>query len=201
MPLQISGQWYKGGSQGPVMMQDQQAAQLVSEMNARYYNLVYNGLVFTTANSGAQALSVASATFTGLALGNPVGSGKNLALLDITLGLAAALAAVSTPVLASAAVVALTAGTAVGPNNALIGGGLASVAKVGASATLGAAPVVIRPLQGFQWVTAGTGEAACYTKDDIGGAIIIPPGQLVCIEALVAAVSVVAAFTWAELPI
>lgn len=174
---------------------------LVSELMPRYYALNYNGLVFTAANNAAQALSVNSATYTGLAIANPAGSGKNLVILDFTIGLAAALAAVSTPVLGYAATVALTVGASVGPLSTIVGAGAPSVAKVGASAALGAAPTVLRPVLGAQWVTAGTGEANIYTKDDIGGAIIVPPGQLICVETLVATMTVVAAFTWAELPI
>lgn len=173
---------------------------LVSELQARYYENVYRGIVFSAANSGVQALSVASATFTGLAVGNPAGSGKNLVLLDASFAVAAAITAVCSVALAYAPIVALTAGTAVGPNSMLVGGGVASVAKVGASATLGAAPTVLRPLGGTGWVTA-TAQGQFSAKDEIAGAIIVAPGQLVCIEALVAAVSVVASMTWAEIPI
>ena len=198
---QVGPQILSNGANASIS-QDKQGAASVSEFNPRYYGLNYNGYVFFAANTAAQALSVASATFTGLAVANPTGSGKNLIILDCTLGLAAALSAVSTPVLGYAATVALTTGNSTGPIGlaSLVGAGAASVAKVGASATLGAAPTVLRALQGFQWVTAGTGEAACYTKDDIGGAIIVPPGQLICVEALVAASSVIASLTWAELP-
>ena len=173
---------------------------LVTELLPRYYEQNYRGLVFSTANSGAQALSVASATYTGLALGNPAGSGKNFILLDVSFGVAAALTAACSVALAYDGIVALTAGTAVGPTSMLVGSSAASVAKVGASATLGAAPTVIRPLGGTGWVTA-TAQGQFQTKDEIAGAIIIAPGQLVCIEALVAAVTVVAAMTWAELPV
>jgi len=80
------------------------------------------------------------------------------------------------------------------------GGGTASVAKVGASGTLGAAPTILRPLFGSGWVTA-TAQSQVSAKDEIAGAIIIGPGQLVCIESAVGAISVVAAMTWCELPI
>ena len=173
---------------------------LVSELQARYYENVYRGAVFSTANSGAQALSVASATFTGLAVANPAGSGKNLVLLDASFGVAAVITAACSVVLAYAPIVALTAGTAVGPNCMLVGGGVASVAKVGASAALGAAPTVLRVLSGTGWVTA-TAQGQFSIKDEIAGAIIIAPGQLLCIEALVAAVTVAASMTWAEVPI
>jgi len=174
---------------------------LVSEVMGRYYTLAYNGLLFTASLSAAQALSVNSTTFTGLAVANPTGSGKNLILLDMAVGIAAAVAAVSTPRLGFAATVALTVGNAVGPVAGIVGSGPASVAKVGASATLGAAPVTLRSLSGITWVTGGTPVAMIYSKDDIGGAIIIPPGQMAVIDALVAAATVIPSLTWAELPI
>ena len=173
---------------------------LVSEVLGRYYTLAYNGLVFTASHSAAQALSVNSGTFTGLAVANPTNSGKNLVLLDAGLAIAAAAGAVSTPRLGYATTVALTSGNAVGPTAAIVGqaGG---VAKVGASCTFGATPTTLRALAGLQWITGGTSIAMLYSKDDIGGAIIIPPGQAAAIDSLVGVMSVCAWMTWAELPV
>jgi hypothetical protein len=173
---------------------------LVSEVMARYYQLAYNGLVFSASHSAAQALSVNSTTFTGLAVSNPANSGKNLVILDVSIAIAAAVAAVTTPRLGYAAIVALTAGNSVGPTAAIVGNA-GGVAKVGASGTLGAAPVSIRPIMGVDWVTGGTPVAMIYTKDDVGGAIIIPPGQMLTLDSLVGACSVLAGFTWAEIAV
>lgn len=172
----------------------------VSEVMGRYYTLAYNGLVFTASHSAAQALSVNSGTFTGLAVANPTNSNKNLVLLDVTIAIAAAAGAVSTPRLGYAATVALTAGNSVGPTAAIVGqaGG---VAKVGASCTFGASPTTLRALAGLQWITGGTSICQLYSKDDIGGVIIIPPGQAAAIDSLVGVMSVCASMTWAELPI
>jgi hypothetical protein len=200
MALQISGQSFKTQAPGSPFPQDQQAIPLVSEFNARYYNLAYNGLVFTASLSAAQALSVNSTTFTGLAVSNPANSNKNLVILDAVVAIAAVVGAISTPRLGYAAIVALTTGNAVGPTNG-IAGGAGGVAKVGASGTLGAAAVTLRALNGVTWITGGTATAMMYSKDDIGGAIIIPPGQMAVIDALVGACSVIPSLTWAELPI
>jgi len=207
MALQVTGQ-----AQGIVLSASQKSGApaalstgwhnelLLSELLPRYAALVQAGVVFSGANTAAQALSVNSTTFTGLAVSNPAGSGKNLIILDVSVALAAAVGAVSAIVLGSAAAVALAAGNSAGPNPMLVGSAVPSVAKVGASATLGAAPTVLRPLSGIDWVTGGTPVAQIYSKDEIAGALIVAPGQLVCIEALVAAVTVVGAITWAELP-
>jgi hypothetical protein len=82
-----------------------------------------------------------------------------------------------------------------------VGGTNTSVAKVGASATLGAAPTIIRPILGQQWITGGAGMWSFYAKDTVDGAIIIPPGQMLTIDALIAAVTCIAAVCWAERPV
>lgn len=174
---------------------------LVSELQARYYQNNYRGNVFFAANTAAQALSVASATYTGLAVSNPAGSGKNIVLLDVAFGLQTLQTGFSAVVLGYAPSVALTTGNSAGPLSAIVGSGTASIAKVGASATLGAAPTIARILAGAQWVTTGTTSNIQIVKDEIAGALIVPPGQLVCIEAITTAVTGLAHITWAELPI
>jgi hypothetical protein len=202
MAIQISGQNYKTGSPGQALPQDQQNALLVSEFNARYYVTNYAGNVFFAANTASQALSVASGTYTGLAVANPTGSGKNLIILDAAFGLQTLQTGFSAVALGYAATVALTTGSSTGPAglSAICGGGAASVAKVGASATLGAAPTIMRILAGAQWVTTGTTSNIQIVKDEIAGLAIVPPGQLFCIEAITTAVTGLAHFTWAELP-
>src|SRR5271154_3134087 len=155
MALQVSGQTYKTGANGPAFPQDQQGGVLVSEFNPRYYVNTYQGVTFFAANTAAQALSVASATYTGLAVANPAGSGKNLVLIDAAFGLQTLQTGFSAVVLAYAPTVALTTGNSSGPGglSTVVAGGAASVAKVGASAALGAAPTIVRILAGAQWVT------------------------------------------------
>ena len=72
---------------------------------------------------------------------------------------------------------------------------------MGSTATLLAAPTIIRPIMGQQWITGGTGMWSFYVKDTVDGAIVIPPGQILTIDSLVAAVTVLASVTWAELPV
>lgn len=182
---------------------DKQGNTTVSEANPRYYENNYRGQVFFAANTAAQALSVASSTYTGLAVANPAGSGRNLVLLDVSFGLQTLQTGFTAVVLGYAATVALTTGNSSGPGglSAICGAGSASVAKVGASATLGAAPTIMRVLAGAQWVTTGTTSNIQIVKDDVGGAVIVPPGQLICIEAITTAVTGLAHMTWLELPI
>jgi hypothetical protein len=174
----------------------------VSEILPRFGATAWSGLLFFAANTAVQALSVASTTFTGLGVANPAGSGKNLLLIDALVGVATAPTATGAIKLGSAATVALTTGNSTGPKGSpvLLGSSGNSVANVGASATLGAAPTTVRPLGGLPWST-GAGFAGVIFKDEIGGAVIVPPGQMVTIDAFTTAISVIASMTWLELPI
>src|SRR5277367_3145070 len=95
MAIQTSGTVAKGALPGygagasPVISQDQFGANLVTELNARYANLVLSGSVFGVSYTAA-ALIVPSATATGaFALFNPANSGKNLVILAGLSGLTA----------------------------------------------------------------------------------------------------------------
>lgn len=176
----------------------------VSQILPKYGAAAWSGLLYTAGHSGAQALSVNSATFTGLAVANPANSGKNLIIIDAAVAVAAVLTTgFGVPRLGYAATVALTQGTATGTKGlpVLVGSGGSSVALVGASAALAAAPVTLRPLAGLYWVTGGTGLTDAYAKDEVAGAIVIPPGQMLTLDALVAAASVVGSVTWLEAPV
>jgi hypothetical protein len=201
--MQVTGQV---GSTGPVasggpaspLRQGNYGEAIFSELNGRYYELAIRGQVFLAINSAAQALSVASATYTGLAVANPSGSGKNLVILEALWATTIVPTAAGAVVLGYAPTVTLTTGSSTGPIASVIGSGAASVAKVGASGALGSAPTILRPFIGVGWASALSFASFQY-KDDIGGAIIIPPGQLICIEAITTAITGIAAFAWAEL--
>src|SRR3979490_857714 len=168
-------------SGNPNVLQVQLGELGVSQVLPKYAALAWSGLLYTNGHTAAQALSVNSATFTGLAVANPANSGKNLVIIDATVAVAAVLANVAmVPRLGYAAIVALTQGNAASAKGlpVLVGTGGASVALCGASGTLGAAATTLRPIAGFQWVTgAGGAGATLYAKDEVAGAIIIPPGQ------------------------
>jgi hypothetical protein len=172
---------------------------LVTELQPRYYQWAYRGNVFYGANTVAQALSVASATFTGLAIANPTGSGKNLAILQVGIAIDSATTGVGTARLGFAPTVALTTGNSTGPTGTptLLGTTAPSVAKVGASATLGASPTTLFPLIGVTATTAVTVVPA--TILDLAGSIIVPPGQLVTIDATGTAITAIASVVWVEI--
>ena len=186
---------------------------LVNELQARYYQNAYRGNSFYAVNTAAQALSVASSTYTGLVVQNPAASGKNLVLLEIIWATSLTFTGVGSIVLGwggtttAGVPVALTTGNSSGPKGsaAVIGSNTASVANVGASCAwsvngAAAAPTILRPLIGVPWITAVSQSWTQY-KDEIAGSLIVPPGVQVGIEAITTAVTGFAYISWAELAI
>ena len=180
---------------------DKQGASVVSELNGRYYEQGYRGNMFYAVNSAAQALSLSSTTtYTGLTVANPTGSGKNLILLEAIWATTIAITGVGAVILGTGATVAQTTGSSTGPVATVLGSGAGSVAKVGASCTYGSNPAFLRPLVGIHWITGGTSTGAFQYKDDVGGAVIIAPGQQVSFVSVTTANTGVAYFSWCELP-
>jgi len=211
MNLQLqTGPSVNSDGTNPVLRGGKLGEAIVSELNGRYYENAYRGNMFYAVNTAAQALSVASSTYTGLVLQNPVGSVKNLVLLEaywatsiVPTGVGSVVLGWGTAQTAGVPLV-LTTGNSSGPNglSVLIGSGNKGVAQVGASCTysvLGAAaaPTILRPLIGI----AGAGTNMLEYKDEIGGGLIIAPGYNVCIEAITTAITGFAYFSWAELAI
>lgn len=197
--LQVGIQQLADGA-NPVARGGKTGETVISELQGRYYENNYRGNTFYAVNSAAQALSLSgTTTYTGLTLANPSGSGKNLILLEAIWCATIAPTGVGAVILATGAVATQTTGSSLGPLASTLGSGASSVAKVGASCTYGANPVFLRPFIGITEATAA-GYATLQYKDDIGGAIIIPPGQQVSFLALTTAITGVGSFTWSEVP-
>ena len=175
----------------------------VVDAHARYMDAVLGGNVFVAANVASQALSLGSATATGLVLTNPAGSGKNLVVLEIASYISAAITAVANvavfvnKVPTAAAVVQTTPVT---PTTALVGGAT-GVGLVASAATLPAAPTLVRSLYGWHWVTAGTPAVQLGAKDEVAGAIILQPGTSLSVQGVTVAHSAISSITWEEVPL
>ena len=176
---------------------------MVSELNGRYYELAYRGKLFQASLQAAVALSTLSATCTGLILFNPYGSTVNLVLLDICVALATApagisnihLEAVTTPVPS----VAAPTGNAVTVAPTYLGSTFASAAFASSGATLTAAPVAIRAIGGGP--AASGSVTSPFIRDEVAGQIIVGPGCSINLGYKTTAISVVASYVWAELPL
>jgi len=175
----------------------------VSEVNGRYYALAQAGKLFQATTQTAQALSTKSSTCTGLILFNPYGSTVNLVLLDICVALATAPAGISnihlegvqTPVPS----VAAPSGNAVTVQPTYLGSSFASQAFASTSATLTATPTVIRAIGGGP--NASGSVTTPFIRDEVAGQIIVSPGCSINLGYITTAISVVATYVWAELPL
>jgi hypothetical protein len=178
---------------------DRQGAALMSNMRGRFSELAERGALFMASLQAAVALSTLSATATGFILTNPVGSGKDLHVLDVCIAVATAPAGAAPIGLAMGlnSPTAVTQGTPLTVRSAK--GGVATTSGVGlaaSAATLPAAPVMIRPIGGGP-VGASTINTAFMT-DRVDGAIIVEPGCSLSLSYLTTAISVVAAMYWHE---
>jgi len=167
----------------------------------KYFEGTANGQTFVAANPAGQALSVASATATGLILSNPAGSGKAMAILQIDIGLtvgptgvgAVCLFANVNPVAA-----AVVHTTPLIPRPCALGTSGLPAALVDSAATLPVAPVIVRNLMGIHWVTANAVVANMSIHDDVGGSIVVTPGCAVSVQSLTTANTANTSMTWAE---
>lgn len=162
---------------------------MTADTHGRYMEAVLRGNVFIASNVAAQAVSVAlTTTYTGLCLSNPLGSGKNLVLLGVQYAITVAEVAVASQHLIGAfsptAVTHTTPLAAPGIQNAFIGAGNASIAKVDSAATIPTPNYLFSLRSGF---TAGAlGGPGMGAWVDLGGSIILPPSSFVAIGALTA---------------
>lgn len=212
MALQIAGQVQKGvlpnlssGSSSQPIAQGQFGEALVSEVSARYANLVLSGQVFgVTYTAGATA--AASATATGLfSLFNPPNSGKNLILLDAVVTLGTFALVTTAAEVAGLVIVPNQTPTAQTPGNTPVnmlgGSGNLSVAKPLTAGTLVGAPVVASRVIASFFVGTAVGVTVASYKDEIAGAVIISPGSLVDIVSIASTPTIIPSLTWAEIPV
>jgi hypothetical protein len=224
MALQVSGQSLKTGAAGQSFPQDQQQALVVSELNPRNYLNAYAGNVYSASTAGGglataatQLFSTAIATFTPiLALYNPITNNKNFAIENIWCGLSAAPVLTATQTGAYLLVVnsgqSITNAQTATPVNHLTfkASGSSAIGITGVALT-GAVgnPIVLRPMTSTIELVTATANASAVTGtidiEDIGGAIIIPPGGYLGIAMgisnAVAGHLTTAGFTWAEIPV
>lgn len=187
------------------LVTNEKGSLIVANRGGKYYESVKSGNVYVAANQTGCVWTVGLATtYTGLALSNPLGSGKNLSILGVghqevvaPTGIAAVYLAggySATAVTHSVPSTILRAN--VGPNAA------ASIAKADTGATLPVAPSILLNL------TAGHTSGALSTSaspawTDIGGLIVIEPGGFLIVANFTIGVAVgqMASIIWEEIPV
>lgn len=212
MSLQITGQ-----AQGLVVPIAQKSGQanavstgwnnelLVSELIPRYAALALSGNVFDVTYTAA-SLAIPSATATGsFALFNPAGSGKNLVLLKVAVGLQTFTAGTTALGIGLQYVPNITPTTTTPgnvPQNALVGSQLGAVAKPFTAGTLVGAPTVLGTIFETFYADLAASSQPSGIQVEVDGAIIVAPGSGICLCSTAAPITntVTCAYKWAELP-
>lgn len=179
---------------------DKQGAGVVTQAHGNYNEAVIRGNVYFGANQAAVTTTIAlAATYTGLCIGNPAGSGFNLSILKAGWAFSVAPAAIASAHLASgfASTGIATHTTPLNVYNAKIGAPVRSVATVDGAATLVGTPIYMQPLIGGFTAAALFSQPAALT--DIGGSIVVAPGGYVCIVTLTVGVGF-GCIVWEEIP-
>ncbi len=158
------------------------------------------GNVYHSHNTTAGAVTVLSATCTGLIIENPAGSGKDLVMQSMSF-VGSTLTSIREIGVACSATVDQTGSTtttaAVIHNGRNTGSnGNVGVGKSFSIATLPAAPVWLRPAGSPKITTAL--EASNALIVDFDGSFIVTPGTFICFSALTAAATGLCSATWAE---
>lgn len=179
----------RGGKQGD---------QIISELHGRYYEQTYRGNGYSVCTQGTSVTTTAAlaTTFTGLAVGNPAGSGFNLVLNKFSAAQFAVGVAGTIGIMGAAGAIAAS----LTPQNRMLGG-KASVATASAGATI-STPLLITTFGSVGSVaTTGYGlESGIFV--DLEGSIIVPPGFFVASYTSTAQTSAFQfSFAWEEVRI
>jgi len=159
----------------------------------------YDGNIFSACNSAAQALSLNSATATGLILSNPIGSGKVLMLLKVRVAIVSLPAGAAPLILTGGqSVTAITHTTPLTVRNTYLANGNTAVGLADSAATI-PTPAIISVLGGGPAATVATGTSfPPFIEANYDGEIVLPEGGFISLQCLTTAISVVASMTWAE---
>lgn len=184
------------GTVNPLRL-NEEGALVVAAGCGKYYEATKNGQVFAVANQAAVALTAALATtYTGLVVGNPTTSTKNLVLLG--LGYASTVAIPTATALGIMTGSGASVTSSLTPRNRLVGGA-ASVAWAEDSCTLPGTPV-LEQVFATAWTEATTaGTLSQPNWLDLDGSLILPPGAFAAVYSAAAnTAAFLLSFLWQE---
>lgn len=214
MPTPIQGyvgpQALSDGVNG-VLRQGRQGDQIISELHGRYYE----GTFRKTRFGGAMQAVLATATIAGLStsitgvsvLANPTGSGVNLVLEKVGIGIIIAPAAALVYGIATGQSNTALSGTltSLAPKSKNVGSGVQPIGQLYASAaiTLPVAPTVDQVLGALDTGAITTSPAGAGGVFDLEGSIILAPGgfALLWTNAVLAASAHIMSWEWEEVPV
>jgi len=172
-------------------------------MNDWFLDQTRKGNVYHSHNVTTGAVTVLSGTCTGLVLENPIDSGKDLLVANMTaspVGVAT-IRELGVSVSTSVVTAASTTTTAAVIHNAKVAGADVNkgVGLVYSIATLASTPLWLRPL-GTTKIDAATDGVEGYEafSTDFDGTLIVAPGTYVAFASLTGATNALCSITWAE---
>jgi hypothetical protein len=171
---------------------------LVNELHGRFYTSTYRGVNFSVSNQAVVTTTAGLATtFTGLAVGNPAGSGVNLVFNKFTCTQTAVGVAGSVGIMGGVGTITAS----LTPQSRMIGAGLVSRALATAGQSI-STPVLIATFGTLgSLATTGYGLQPAIVADLEGG-IIVPQGSFVASYTTAATTSaLVFGFSWEEVPV
>lgn len=179
---------------------------IVGIAHGSMFEAVSRGLTFSacTATSGV-APGTALGTTAAFYVHNPINSGRNLVLLQASIGYISGTYGAGSTFLTTHAGVAVAnpTGTAITPRNMLIGGAAVGVALAFTTATV-TTQVAVRPLWSFGAILATSVFQPTACKDFLDGEVLVAPGFGVGIHSVATAGTsplCVLSATWEEVPI
>lgn len=188
-----------GDTATPVTQQfGQQADAIVSELHGRYYSQTVRGNMFGITGALTTTTAAGAATFTGLIVGNPVGSGVNLAINKCFVSQGAALTA-ETEIGIMYGANTTTASLATIFNRNPLGPASKAVANAGQTITAMTAFIV--------WAGSGSGAITVpgiipVNGVDFEGSLVIPPGYAIAsYTSRVTTAALMFTFTWEEIKV
>jgi hypothetical protein len=180
---------------------------LVTELQPRFYQQTYRGVTFTTQFPAAAAAAASATVLGAFALFNPLGTGKNLVMLDSTIALVSFTPATTPLQLSLVPFTQVPTSVGAGPVavNTFIGGPLnaASVSKTYVSGTTVAASTTAIKLLGNFYIDLAAGDVIGSLVYNFDGKLIIAPGSGISVVAIatVPTNSIAVDFTWMEVAI
>jgi len=176
---------------------------VVSQAHGAYFEAAKRGVVFTAHSQTGCVWTVGLATtYTGVAVSNPLGSGKNLSILAAGFQEVVQPAGIQAAWLAGGySTTAVTHSVPGVPVNMLLGGAI-GVGKFDTDATLPVAPSILIPLTVGK-ISAVLSTSAGPILTHVKGLVCVPPGGFVIVAAFTvgAAVGQYGCIVWEEVPI
>ena len=187
-----------GDTQPVGLRAGKQGELIISRLHGAHYEQTYRGNIFSISNQAAVTTTAGLATtFTGLSLGNPIGSGVNLAILRFKVGQAAVGAAAAVGIMGGVGTITAS----LTPQSRILGSGQVPKATATAGQTI-STPVLIGSMAGVgSLATTGYG-LQLGVDDNIDGCLIVPPGSFIAsYTSGVTTSSLIFGFLWEEIPV